>query len=258
MSRKKRARRRVFEPNESLTELREELAALKEENAVLRSEQQRPLHVGKAAAVIRDRVTALAGLATDEGDDAWGALAATTVLRETLVAACRDLETAIHHVHVQLTRDIPTPELDRRRTDRDSDRWLRSGEVVAPGAIEAKEAVEEPVEAAVIEPENTAAATAIEPGARPDGPAQFELEWLTMVRVPEAAMESSGPPEGPLGVWSPRGHGSALNGSMKTDGIAAGSMLFEADGHDDHVTPQHGVDTGPAPDQPEEGPKAES
>jgi hypothetical protein len=229
---------------------------LKEENAVLRSEQQRPLHVGKAAAVIRDRVTALAALATDDGDDAWGALAATTVLRETLVAACRDLETAIHHVHVQLTRGIPAPELDRRRTDRHPDRWLRGGEVVAPGAIEPKEALEEPVEAAAIEPEDTpAASTVVEPEARPDGPAEFELEWLTMVSVPEAAMEGSGPREGPPGAWSP---GSALNGSAKRGGALAGSMLFDVATHDDHITPQHGVDTGPAPEQPEEDPKAES
>jgi hypothetical protein len=33
ISRKKRARSRVFEPNESLTELREELASLKEEHS---------------------------------------------------------------------------------------------------------------------------------------------------------------------------------------------------------------------------------
>jgi hypothetical protein len=106
--------RHASEPADALTKLRDELEALREENALLRSEQQRALNVGKAAAVIREEVEALAASAGDRADDEWSALAETMVLRATLVAACEDLQDAIHHVHAQLTTGIPGPELDAR------------------------------------------------------------------------------------------------------------------------------------------------
>jgi hypothetical protein len=55
---------------------------------------------------------------SDEGDDAWTALTEATVLRDAMLAVCRDVQAAMRNVEVQLSSGVPITELDRRRTDR--------------------------------------------------------------------------------------------------------------------------------------------
>jgi hypothetical protein len=221
---------------ESLAELRDELAALKEENALLRSEQQRPLHVGRVASVMRDQVASLATQATDDGDDAWGALTATTVLRETLVAACRDLEIAIRHVLDQLTAGMPDPPRDRRTTDRQP----LTGGVEAPQVIEPERLPEEPVTIVVIEPEP-------QPERQPEpaaevGPVELELEWLTVVAASPVLLDA----------------GSVLGGSMNGTSAPEGLAHFGLAGRNDHPHEGPAGAGGPAcaeeDPSPDEGP----
>jgi hypothetical protein len=113
---------RVAEPARSSNDVAEELELLRYENAVLRSEQQRPMTVGKASERIRERMAGVTGPGTDEGDEAWGALTEASVLREMILGACKDLQTAIRHVQAQLSTGVPITELDRRHNER-GPRW---------------------------------------------------------------------------------------------------------------------------------------
>lgn len=118
------------EPARSSYNLTEELELLRYENAVLRSDQQRTTSLGKAGERIRERLANVATSGTDEGDDAWGALTEVTVLRETMLAVCQDLQTAIGHVQTQLSSGVPITELDRRQADRGAHRDAASTEEI--------------------------------------------------------------------------------------------------------------------------------
>jgi hypothetical protein len=97
----------------------DELELLRYENAMLRAEQQRTLSLGKAGERSRERLANVVTSGTDEGDDAWSTLTEATVLRDTLLAVCQDLQNALRHVQVQLSSGVPITELDRRKTDRE-------------------------------------------------------------------------------------------------------------------------------------------
>lgn len=105
----------------------EEIELLKYENAVLRSEQQRALSLGKVGERIRGELGNVVTSGTDEGDEAWGALMEATVLRDTLMSVCQDLQTALRHVQLQLGSGVPIPEHDRRRIDRGRDAESANG-----------------------------------------------------------------------------------------------------------------------------------
>lgn len=105
----------------------DEVELLRYENAMLRSEQQRSLSLGKAGERVRENLGDKLGdgaapptSGTDEGDDAWTALTEATVLRDAILAVCRDVQAAMRNVEVQLSSGVPITELDRRRTDRGS------------------------------------------------------------------------------------------------------------------------------------------
>jgi hypothetical protein len=97
----------------------DELELLRYENAMLRAEQQRTLSLGKAGERSRERLANVVTSGTDEGDDAWSALTEATVLRDTVLAVCQDLQNALRHVQLQLSSGVPITELDRRKTDRE-------------------------------------------------------------------------------------------------------------------------------------------
>lgn len=96
----------------------EEIELLRYENALLRAEQQRVLSLGAVGERIRGQIGSGSTPGSDGGDEAWGALVDATVLRETLLSVCQDLQTAVRHVQVQLSSGVPLPEHDRRRSDR--------------------------------------------------------------------------------------------------------------------------------------------
>ena len=123
LNRSRRKPTGAAEPVSSTQGSTDELELLRYENAMLRAEQQRTLSLGKAGERVREHLTNVGappsggGHGTDEGDDAWTALTEATVLRETMLAVCQDLQTAVRHVQVQLSSGVPITELDRRRTD---------------------------------------------------------------------------------------------------------------------------------------------
>jgi hypothetical protein len=118
-------RRNAARQHELLASLDEELETLKRENAQLRSEQQRPMSLGQAAGALRRQVLA-AGDSNDEGDETWSTMTDATVLQATIISACQDLQTAIHHIQTQLSTGIAVSELDRRSGDRPARRSLEA------------------------------------------------------------------------------------------------------------------------------------
>lgn len=137
LNRSRRGRPAEAQPPRSGQEPTDELELLRYENAMLRAEQQRALSLGKAGERAREQLANVAtspgihqggaqgairggiGAGTDEGDDAWSALTEATVLRETMLAVCQDLQNAMRHVQVQLSSGVPITELDRRKSDRE-------------------------------------------------------------------------------------------------------------------------------------------
>lgn len=99
-----------------IEDLRALLLELQEENARLRVEAQRPTSPGRAAERISEVADALRF--TDEGDEAWEALAEASVLRDALLNVCRELANCALQAERQLTTLLPPPELDRRVRDR--------------------------------------------------------------------------------------------------------------------------------------------
>src|SRR2546430_15784274 len=73
----------------------DEIELLRYENAVLRAEQQRALSIGQVGERIRDQLGTVTMSGSDEGDENLGTLMEATVLRDTLLCVCQDLQTAI-------------------------------------------------------------------------------------------------------------------------------------------------------------------
>lgn len=95
----------------------DQLERLQDENVRLRLERQRPVSVGATAERLR-QTAADPRAFTDDGDDAWAALAEVSVLRDSLLAMCQDLSTCTAQLERQLVSLTPAPELDRRMDDR--------------------------------------------------------------------------------------------------------------------------------------------
>ena len=119
LARSRRKPSREAEAPRSGQVVTDELELLRYENAMLRAEQQRTLSLGKAGERSRERLANVVTSGTDEGDDAWSALTEASVLRDTLLAVCQDLQNALRHVQVQLSSGVPITEHDRRKTDRE-------------------------------------------------------------------------------------------------------------------------------------------
>lgn len=96
----------------------DELARLREENAYLRLERQRAQGIGRAAERVREAVESLASSPAEQADDAWAIYTEASVMRETLAAACNDMQVALAQLQRQLAAATPAPELDRRVDDR--------------------------------------------------------------------------------------------------------------------------------------------
>lgn len=90
--------------------LQEELEVLRQENALLRGTGNRPPDLGSVAMEIQEHFASLGAAATDAGDEVWSSLVELSVLRETISGVCHHLQTALHHVLVQLATGIPVRE----------------------------------------------------------------------------------------------------------------------------------------------------
>jgi hypothetical protein len=99
--------------------MRSELALLRDENAQLRLEQQQHTTPSVTAARLATLVDTMTR-STDQQEAEWATLSEALVLRESLNSVCDELERTIGAVRRQLQSATPTPELDRRRTDRRS------------------------------------------------------------------------------------------------------------------------------------------
>ncbi|MCU1458202.1 MAG: hypothetical protein JWL73_2294 [Actinomycetia bacterium] len=97
--------------------MQSELALLRDENAQLRLERQQHATPAVSAGRLTSLVDAMSrGVDAEEAE--WSALSEALVLRESLVSVCDELERTIGAVRRQLQTETPSPELDRRRTDR--------------------------------------------------------------------------------------------------------------------------------------------
>ena len=92
--------------------LRAELELVLEENLRLRLEHQRALDAARG----QERIRALRSVASDpdEADDSWHSLAELQTMRQSLLAACRELQLTIAAVERRCTGAPPPQELDRR------------------------------------------------------------------------------------------------------------------------------------------------
>lgn len=114
----RRARTRDGNANDQrLTDLQAEVELLRSENMRLCLEQQQPVSVDRSRERVRDLADSIAAL-TDDGDDAWHALAQAHRLRESLLGLCAEVERGMQTARLELQATAPLVELDRRRTDR--------------------------------------------------------------------------------------------------------------------------------------------
>ena len=95
--------------------LRAELELVLEENLRLRLEQQRALDAARG----QERIAALRPAATsadeaDDADDVWHTLAEVRALRQSLLAACKELALTIAAVETRVSGAPAPQELDRR------------------------------------------------------------------------------------------------------------------------------------------------
>lgn len=156
----------------TLIAVRTEMSTLREENARLRMQVHRAADVGQVVDRVR-QIAAESDVYADDGVDAvWERHTEAAVMRTALLAACRDLQTALGQAERRLTTMTPGPELDRRLTDR-----RRPG---ADGAADRRAASRIPGQA-----EKTPVIVAItgsEPAVRstqwPDGSAVPKRTWM--------------------------------------------------------------------------------
>jgi hypothetical protein len=97
--------------------MQSELALLRDENAQLRLERQQ--HVTPAASAARlGTFVDLLSREAEPGEIEWATLSEALMLRECLANVCDELARAVGAVRRQMQVATPTPELDRRQTDR--------------------------------------------------------------------------------------------------------------------------------------------
>jgi hypothetical protein len=94
-----------------------ELALLRDENAQLRLERQQFVTPASSAARLATLVETMSQNA-QPGEVEWATLSEALMLRECLAGVCDELERTICAVRRQMQTATPTPELDRRQTDR--------------------------------------------------------------------------------------------------------------------------------------------
>jgi hypothetical protein len=97
--------------------MQSELALLRDENAQLRLERQQSVTPASGAARLGTFVDILSREA-EPGEIEWATLSEALMLRECLASVCDELERTVVAVRRQMKVATPTPELDRRQTDR--------------------------------------------------------------------------------------------------------------------------------------------
>ena len=99
--------------------MQSELALLRDENAQLRLERQQNVTPASSAARLGTFVDTMSRDA-EPGEIEWATLSEALMLRECLASVCDELERTVGAVRRQMQTATPTPELDRRQTDRRS------------------------------------------------------------------------------------------------------------------------------------------
>jgi hypothetical protein len=97
--------------------MQSELTLLRDENAQLRLERQQHVTPASSAARLATFVDMMSPDA-ELGEIEWATLSEALMLRECLTSVCDELERTAGAVRRQMQTATPTPELDRRQTDR--------------------------------------------------------------------------------------------------------------------------------------------